>query len=67
MTEQENRECESALAYVDDMSEWYDAEAEGGSKLEFALKILDQIDRRGRLSQSQRDWCENRIRERYAG
>lgn len=63
LSEQDLKECESALAYVHDMSEWFDAEAEGDSRLDYALRILDQIDRRGSLSRAQLAWCEQRLRD----
>lgn len=66
LTQDDLRECESALAYIDDMTAWFDEETEEGTKLAFALRILEQIDRRGSLSGSQRLWCESRVREIYA-
>jgi hypothetical protein len=65
-TPQEQRECEIALAYIDDMAAWYDEESEDGSKLDFALRILDQIDRRGRLSPGMHSWCAECVREKYS-
>ncbi|HEY3413221.1 MAG TPA: hypothetical protein VGM51_09210 [Armatimonadota bacterium] len=66
LTPDDLRECESAMSYIEDMTAWFDEEAEEGTKLDFALRILDQIDRRGSLSRSQKAWCETRVRERYA-
>jgi hypothetical protein len=67
LSEQDRRECESALAYISDMAAWHEDEAGEGSKLDFALRILDQIDRRGRLTAAMRAWCETRIRAEYGG
>lgn len=65
LTEQDTRECESALAYIDDMAAWHDEDTGEGSKLEFALRILDQIDRRGDLTAAMKAWCDTQIRSRY--
>ena len=66
LTQNDLRECESALAYIEDMTAWFDEKSEDGTRLDFALRILDQIDRRGNLSHSQKAWCESRVREIYS-
>ena len=65
LSDNDLRECESAMSYIEDMAAWFDEETEEGSKLDFALRILDQINRRGRLSPAQKAWCEERVRAVY--
>lgn len=57
--------CESALAYIEDMSAWYDEDVEGEPKRAFARKILTQIERRGDLAPTETAWVESRLNERY--
>lgn len=59
-SESRNR-CDKILAYVEDMSEWYDEDLEGAPKRDFALRILDQIDDRDKLTRDERSNCENKI------
>ena len=66
LTQNDLRDCESAMSYIEDMTAWFEEESEDGTRLDFALRILDQIDRRGNLSRSQKTWCESRVREIYS-
>jgi hypothetical protein len=59
------QQCRSALAYIDDMSEWYEDDVEERSRLEYALQILNQIEMQGRLSGAEAAFCAERVREKY--
>lgn len=56
---------ESALAYIEDMSAWYDEEAEGAPKIAYARQILDQIERRGELTPEESAWVSDRLADRF--
>jgi len=61
LTPASQAKCDLALSYIQEMTAWYDEEMEGEPLTVYALRILDQVDKRTPLTPDERAWLEAKI------
>lgn len=53
--------CATALSYIEEMTAWFDEDVESETRLDFARKVLAEIEQKGKLGRDELAYCEERL------